>query len=105
MCSRYAERLHKKDVNGVFQIIAFQDATSPPMTEELRKKCERAIHVITTDGSILGGAKAVMFIKSKTGWGWFAKILSLPPFIWLLQLTYRIVANNRHAFSKWFYRK
>ncbi len=105
MCSRYAERLRRKDVNNVLQIVAFQDAPYPPMTEELREKCERAIHVITSEGLVFGGAKAVMFIKSQTGWGWFANLLSYPPFIWVIHILYRIVANNRYIFSKWFYRK
>ena len=105
MCSRYTERLRSKDANNVFQIIAFQDAPSPPMTEELREKCEHAIQIITSDGLVLGGAKAVLFIKSKTGWGWFAKFLSYPPFIWAIHILYRIVANNRRLLSKWLYRK
>lgn len=105
MCSRYAEGLKKADKSGVFHVIAYQDAHTPPMTEELRERCKRALYVSTANGTILGGAKAVLFIKSKTGWGWFAKLLSYPPFIWVIHVLYRIVANNRHVFSKWLYRK
>jgi predicted DCC family thiol-disulfide oxidoreductase YuxK len=105
MCSRYAEGLKKADKTSVFHVIAYQDAPSPPMTDELRKRCERALHVSTANGTILGGANAVLFIKSKTGWGWFASLLRLPPIIWIAELLYKLVANNRYIFSKWLYRK
>ncbi len=40
-----------------------------------------------------------MFILARTGWGWLAKLLSLPPLIWFVELAYWIVARNRPFFS------
>lgn len=73
------------------------------MTPELAAACEKAVHVIRTDGSILRAGRAVLFVLDKIGWGWFARLLALPPFIWGVELGYKIVANNRPFFARFLF--
>jgi len=46
----------------------------------------------------------MLFILEQEGWGPIARFLSLPPFIWLVELVYRFVATNRSWFSLFFFR-
>ncbi len=75
------------------------------MTAELRQACAKAIHVVTTEGRTYRAGRAAMFILANTGWGWFARMLSWPPFVWFVELGYFIVARNRRFFGKFLFRK
>jgi hypothetical protein len=81
-------------------MVAYQDAPSPPMTPTLYAACERAIHVLQPDGTLLCAGRASMFILARIGWGWVARLLMLPPFIWAVELGYWIVAHNRAFFAR-----
>lgn len=74
------------------------------MNPALFERCKTEMAVVTEEGRELGGAKAVLFILSKIGWGWFARFLSYPPMIWPITLGYILVARNRGFFSKLFFR-
>ena len=74
------------------------------MTPALYAACERAVHVVKADGAILRGGRATLFILEKIGWGWIARVLALPPFIWFIELRYRIVASNRPFFARFLFR-
>lgn len=74
------------------------------MTPELARACARAVHVITRDGLTLHAGRAALFILENIGWGVSARLLSYPPFIWIVELFYRIVANNRPFFARYFFR-
>lgn len=73
------------------------------MTDELRAACAKAMHVVAIDGRIYRGGRASMFILRHTGWGWFARLLMVPPFIWFVELGYWIVARNRRFFGKFMF--
>jgi predicted DCC family thiol-disulfide oxidoreductase YuxK len=73
------------------------------MTPELTAACEKAVHVIRADGRILRAGRAMLFILEQIGWGWFARLLALPPFVWFVELGYWIVANNRPFFARFFF--
>ncbi len=94
----------RKDKNRAFEIVAYQDAPSPPMTEKLREACERAVHVIKTDGEILRSGRATMFVLKvlRVGYG-LPRLLALPPFVWLVEIGYFIVARNRPFFSRFLF--
>ena len=72
------------------------------MTEELRKACVRAMHVVTSDGRVLRAGKAALFVLARTtpGWRLFARIFRIPPLSWFVELGYLIVARNRRFFAK-----
>jgi hypothetical protein len=74
------------------------------MTLALHAACERAFHIIRSDGAILRAGRATLFLLEKLGWGWKARLLCLPPFIWAVELGYEIVASHRTFFSRFMFR-
>jgi predicted DCC family thiol-disulfide oxidoreductase YuxK len=105
MCGRFARGVARKDVEGQFEIVPFQEAPSPPMTPELARACERALHVVLADGKVLRAGRAVLFVKEQLGWGWFARLLRRAPFIWFIEIGYRLVADHRPFFSRFVFRR
>jgi predicted DCC family thiol-disulfide oxidoreductase YuxK len=87
-------------VHQQFFAIPYQEAPSPPMTPALREACARSVHVLATDGRVLAGGRAWLFIMEKLGWGWLARLLALPPLFWLVELGYRMVATHRRFFAR-----
>lgn len=74
------------------------------MTPELRAACERAIHVLTTDGRTLRAGRAALFVLEHLGFRRTARVLRVPPLIWAVELGYFIVARNRRFFSRFMFR-
>jgi predicted DCC family thiol-disulfide oxidoreductase YuxK len=103
-CSRAIAWLQRNDREHRFQFTKYQEAPSPPMTPELYRACGKAVHVIDREGSIHRGARATLFILEREGWGPIARFLSLPPFVWIVELGYCLVASNRSFFSRFFFR-
>ncbi|MBA3727290.1 MAG: hypothetical protein H0W86_12865 [Armatimonadetes bacterium] len=66
------------------------------MTPALRKACERALHVVRSNGEILRGGPAVRLIRNCMG-------LGSPPKP-LLDAAYWLVSHNRDLFSNFLYR-
>ncbi|HZC34801.1 MAG TPA: DUF393 domain-containing protein [Chthoniobacterales bacterium] len=104
-CGRAIAWFQQNDRQHRFQFIKYQEAPSPPMTPELYRACSEAVHVIDREGSIRRGGRAALFILEQEGWGLIARFLSLPPFIWIVELVYRVVATNRSLFSRIFFRR
>jgi len=75
------------------------------MTPALYAACPHAVHVVKAEGAVLKSGRACLFILEELGWGWKAHILTLPPFIWIVELGYHIVARNRPFFSRFLFRK
>jgi predicted DCC family thiol-disulfide oxidoreductase YuxK len=99
LCRRAVEWVRRRDRSGQFDIIPYQEATTPPMTPELRAACRRAMHVVTADGRVLRAGRASLFVLGETGSRRLAAFLGLPPFIWAVELVYRIVARHRAQLS------
>jgi predicted DCC family thiol-disulfide oxidoreductase YuxK len=104
-CGRAIAWLQQNDRQHCFRFFKYQEAPSPPMTPELYRACREAVHVIDREGSIRRGGKATLFILEQEGWGSIARILSLPPLIWLVEMLYRVVATNRSFISRFFFRR
>jgi predicted DCC family thiol-disulfide oxidoreductase YuxK len=75
------------------------------MTPALYAACARAIHVVKSDGTVMCAGRAALFILEELGWGGTARILALPPFLWLVELGYALVASNRKFFSRFLFRR
>lgn len=73
------------------------------MTPELSAACEKAVHVIKTDGTILRAGQAALFILEQTGWRWIVRLLMLPPFCWFVEIGYQIIARNRPFFARFLF--
>jgi len=74
------------------------------MTPELAEACERAVHVLHADGTVLKAGRAALFILSQVGFRWAARILGTVPLVWFVELGYSIVARNRRFFSRFMFR-
>lgn len=83
--------------------MAYQEAPDPPVTPELRAACADALHVITNDGVVLRGARALLFVGDRLGWRG-ARLAMLPPVIWILDGAYWVVAEHRSFFARFFFR-
>src|ERR1700730_3866493 len=97
--------LQRQDRQHRFQFVSYQEAPSPPMTPELYRACGEAVHVVDRQGSIRRGGRATLFILEQEGWGSIARVLSLPPVIWMVEPLYCVVATNRSLISRFFFRR
>lgn len=75
------------------------------MTDALAARCARAVHVLTPDGTLLAAGRACLFVLGKIGWPRLARVLALPPLVWLVEAGYWVVARNRPFFSRFLFRK
>ena len=75
------------------------------MDDALRSACARAVHVRSADGRILHSGRACLLILSAIGFPTTAKLFSLPPLIWFVELLYLLVARNRSLFARFFFRQ
>ena len=96
--------VRRKDTENLLRLAPYQEAPSPPMTLELYAACERAVHVRTLDGRTLRAGKATLFVLEHIGWGPLARLLALPPFVWLVELAYLVISKNRGVFGRYFFR-
>jgi predicted DCC family thiol-disulfide oxidoreductase YuxK len=101
-CRRAVEWVGRRDVTGRFEIVPYQVAASPPMTLELRQACKRAVHVVTSDGRVLRAGRASLFVLGQTGNPRLARLLALPPLVWIVEACYALVARNRSLASSFF---
>jgi hypothetical protein len=74
------------------------------MTPEIHAACNQAVHVITPDGAVLRAGRGSLFALETAGWGWKARLLSRPPFLWIVELGYWLVARNRRLVSRFLFR-
>ena len=75
------------------------------MTPALRVACEKAVHVLTADGQVLRAGRASLFVLEQVGYRAIARLLRLPPFVWAVELGYKLVAANRTFFSRFLFTK
>ncbi len=49
----------------------------------------------------------MLFVLERVGWGYgvVPRIASYPPFIWFVEIGYKVVARNRKFFSRFLFRK
>ncbi len=70
------------------------------MTPALARACERAIHVVTTEGEVLRAGRAALFVLEQLGWRRTALLLGLPPLLLCVEAGYWVVARNRARFAR-----
>jgi len=102
-CRRTAAWLLRHDQSKNLAATPYQQAPSPPMTPELAAACEKAVHVLKADGTILRAGRAALFLFEQTKWKPVARLLGLPPLVWLVEIGYGIVARNRPFFARFFF--
>jgi len=100
-CQEWAGWLALRDANTrKFRICPAKVVPSPPMTPLLRVQAQKAVQLITIDGKQLSGGRAALFALRETGWhSNLIRLLEHRPFVWAIDVGYRIVAANRPRFD------
>jgi predicted DCC family thiol-disulfide oxidoreductase YuxK len=93
----------RKDRRRRFKIVPYQEAPSPPMTPELHAACEHAVHVVRHNGEVLRAGRAALHVLHYLGWPRTMTLLSLPPFVWLVEMAYAAVAEHRPFFARFLF--
>jgi predicted DCC family thiol-disulfide oxidoreductase YuxK len=94
----------RRDTANRLRAVPYQEAPRPPMTEELARRCARAVHVLTPDGKVLSAGRASLCVLGLVGYPRLARLLAIPPLVWLVELGYWLVARNRRFFSRFLFR-
>ena len=71
------------------------------MTPALHEACRHAVQVVAGDGRTLRAGRAGLFILERLGFP--VGPLWWPPLVWFVEIGYRVIANNRNAFSRWLF--
>jgi predicted DCC family thiol-disulfide oxidoreductase YuxK len=99
-CQRAARAVERRDTQHAFHVVAYQQAPCPPMTAQLREACARAVQVVTPEGQVLSAGRAVLYVMGRLGHPVAARLLALPPLLWLLEAGYWLVARNRRLVGR-----
>lgn len=99
-CSRVIAWVKRQDRNDRLFVTPFQQVPSPPMTEDLVRRCESAIVVITPDAAILSAGRGSLYIMDAIGWRRVSALFSRRPLVWLVEAMYWLVARHRRVFSR-----
>lgn len=76
------------------------------MTPALRAEARRAVQVVTRDGQRLAAGRASLFVLAEIGWHpRLVRLGGRRPFVWLVELGYRLVAGNREVASRFLFRR
>jgi prepilin-type processing-associated H-X9-DG protein len=81
----------------------FQDMPAPPMTPELYRQCQQAMHVLFADGHWLRAGRASLYILHTLGYRRTTALLGRWPWICLVEVGYRFVARHRAFFARWLF--
>jgi predicted DCC family thiol-disulfide oxidoreductase YuxK len=74
------------------------------MTPELRQACARAVHLLTPEGRMLRAGRACLWVLERIGYPVLARVLALPPLVWVVEVGYWLVARNRGLASRVLFR-
>jgi predicted DCC family thiol-disulfide oxidoreductase YuxK len=93
LCRCFAQWCERRDRVSRLDLVAYQECPRPPMTDALYEACQRAVHVISPNGEVQRGGKAVIGVFAALGWpvAW----LRWPPFSWAVEAGYWFVAGHR----------
>ena len=101
-CLRQVERMRRRDVDGLFEMIPRQE---PGLTERFSQLLEgdfnRGMRLIRPDGRVLVGADAIYGIARRLRrWRWFAWLYRVPLLHGLCKWGYGWIAANRNKLGR-----
>ncbi len=102
ICRREVDHYRRLDASAS---IGWADISADPAaSEEAGVSCAAAMarmHARTADGAVVSGARAFIEIWRRVrGWRWAAKIVSVPPVLWVAERAYDLFAPRRQAISR-----
>lgn len=75
------------------------------MTPEIQISAARAMQVISRDGRLIEGGRAVLFVLEQVGWHpRLMRLAAKRPVVWIVDAVYRVIADHRQFFSKLFFK-
>ena len=100
ICTSLARRFRHTLAKSGFGLAALQDPRVAALLALPPEQLLREMHVITGEGQIHSGAKAIVLLARQIGWAWplFA-VAQLPGAMRLLDLGYRWFADHRRCVS------
>ncbi|MCS6926001.1 MAG: DUF393 domain-containing protein [Candidatus Binatia bacterium] len=104
LCRRAVAWVKRHDTADRIRAIPYQEAPRPPMTDELARRCATAVHVLTPQGEVLAAGRASLCVLSLIGYARLARVWSIPPLVWCVELGYWLVARHRRFFSRFLFR-
>jgi predicted DCC family thiol-disulfide oxidoreductase YuxK len=99
-CRRCVNLLARLELFGALEFEPYQAAD---ISEDLRRACSQAVHVVKRDGEILRGAEAILFCCRFTHFHKLARLLEWRIFRPFLDMAYDLVARHRAFFSRLLY--
>lgn len=101
LCAASVKWVLRRDRRGLFLPVPYQNLPPEAQKQISVQALDRAIHVVTPEGQVLRGGKAVLFIGEKLGYypallRWWRR----SPLVWAAELAYWIVARLRRPFSQ-----
>lgn len=100
-CRRIVSWIARHDVRGALEPIPYQNAPHDRVSPAVRDASAKALHVVTADGRVLRAGRASLFVLRELGWRRTAHLLAMPPFVWVVELGYHLVARHRGHLSRW----
>ena len=100
-CRRVVSSIERHDVRGAFEAVPYQQAPADRVGPAVREASAKAVHVVTRDGRVLAAGRASLFVLQELGWPRTARVLSLPPCVWAVELGYHVVSKHRGRISRW----
>lgn len=99
ICNATAQWVRRKDTERRIVICSYQNCTHPVWNADLTQRAQGEVLWIDEQGQVSGGGRAVLKMLRELGYrglGWIA----WPPFIWVWEFGYRLVARNRNVISR-----
>ena len=109
LCTASARQLRRWDRGGRLELLSLQDAIRsdsdrPVLAAAVRgRPLFAALHVYDeATGAIHAGGSAALAIGAALPGGRIVRVLSaLPPFRWVIDVGYRVIARQRHRIGRW----
>ncbi len=104
-CRRAVAWVERRDTRKLFRAVPYQQAPSPPLQPELLAACAHAVHVVTPEGEVRRGGRAVLEVLRRLGHPALATVLGTAPLVWGVDFGYWVVARNRRRLSWLLFRR
>ena len=104
LCQEIAGWIKARDHQQNFEVVSYQQAPNPPMTNDIYSACSKSVHVVTRQGIVFKAGSACLFILEQIGYKTLAQIGRTYPLIWLIEWGYWLVARNRRWIGRLLFR-
>ena len=101
-CRQWITWVKRQDHARQLRAVPFQDMPAPPMTPELYRQCQQALHVRFHDGRLLRAGQACLYILETLGCGRTVRLLQRWPLRWGVEAGYWLVARSRPLLARLF---